>query len=370
MTVPGRQRFIVMAAVLGFLTLGAAAAGHLFSSPGLLEAWRFSATILVSLAVGSLMLVTIGHLLANEWLDAVRDELEPASWTIGVLLILGLPLLGMALPDAGTVIPAAELTQQRLAWFAPGQLLFRLAAALAIWIAVAGFVAAYGESRLVSAIGLGLAAAASTIAVADWILLSRPFWWSGLFPFAFIVTQLGAGLALAFVANLIQRERSEEEDFRSLASGLLTLALLTLWVWFAQFLIAWFGNLPDAALWHLTRTEDEGGLLIAGAGSAYAAAALLLILFTRHRMVMLAASALMLGGYVAGMIWLLRPAGLGGASTLDFAVFGGLALLWLGWLALGQLFYDATHGSSGSSNQRRSTGASGGQSRTSPSPSV
>lgn len=328
---------------LGLITLAVAAAGALFAGEETLFAWRQGILSLAALSAGSLVLLCIGHLLANNWVESVRDELEPASWTLGVIAVLAIPLIGVGTPDAAAIIPEVEMTGARATWFSPGGIVLRTLLVFAAWIAAAGFVAAHGENRLVSALALGATASGFVVASADWVLLSVPFWWSTLLPFALLVTQMGAGLALAFVTNIAQREQTDEAAFRSLSTGLLGLALLIFWVWFAQYLVAWFGNQPDESAWYVLRTAGIGTPLLIAWATGLAIAVTILILTRRRTKAMLWASGALFVSHLAGMTWLLFPASANPPTIGSAALIAGLSVLWLAWLWAGQRLYDATH---------------------------
>lgn len=356
-------------AVIILATLLACGAGFISLGEGGLIAWRNAVLLLTGQAAGSLIVLAAGHLLANDWVEAVRDELEPAAWTIVPLAVLALPLTRLAVPDAPAIIPADLMTDARQSWFHDGAIFVRTCilfgglAGLSIWVSKAG------ERRFVSAIALAIAAIFFAIGSADWLLLSRPFWWSTLIPFALLVNQMSAALALGFISNLVQREKGDEHAFRSLASGLLALALLSLWVWFSVYLIAWFGNQPDEAGWFLHRMRGTGTLLLGIWLSGNLLGVAILMFSRRRRWSMTAASAGMLAGYIAGMLWLLYPAGLRPLALSDLIPIGVLAGLWLVWLALGQRYYDAAHSGSRSASviHARSSGSEGGQRSSSPS---
>jgi hypothetical protein len=114
---------------------------------------------------------------------------------------------------------------------------------------------------------------------------------------------------------------------------LLTLAILVLWVWFAQYLVIWLANLPEEAAWYLARRDWawlEGGFVL----PALAAAILILIPPGAGRWQMLVAALLILGQHVGRMIWLIRPAAPGGTSpVIDVLVFGALAGISALWFA-------------------------------------
>jgi hypothetical protein len=104
---------------------------------------------------------------------------------------------------------------------------------------------------------------------------------------------------------------------------LLTLALLTLWIWFVQFVIVWLGNLPHEARWYLLRA-DSLWLLVGIALPALLAAVFILAPPGFGRRTMIAGSALLLLQHVAHVLWLLNiPLTLPG-----ILVAGGLLTVW------------------------------------------
>src|SRR3546814_14150201 len=101
-----------------------------------------------------------------------------------------------------------------------------------------------------------------------------------LFPYTTLYRS-PAALALAFLANALQRERVGRLHDRSLTSALLTLALVTLWLWFTQYLTAFTGNLPAEAAWYEARMEGTRWIPLGVAAATLGGAILLLV--QRHR---------------------------------------------------------------------------------------
>lgn len=205
---------------------------------------------------------------------------------------------------------------------------------MAVWIGLMILVTRRGRNRTASAIGLAILAPTVALASIDWVLARSPVWMSSLFGFAFAVSQLLAGLALAFIINLAQGEHPNAGRFRSLATALLSLALLSFWVWFVQFLIAWMGNLPEEARWYLARRPGSV-ILVAVSAASLLAAVVLLMPFRRSRWRLLAASSLILIHHGAHMIWLVRPGWRLDGDCLALVVPVVLGGLWLMWLVVG-----------------------------------
>lgn len=324
-----------LAALLA-LGAGAAATGFALPAGPATEAWFLAFVTAAGLAFGSLVLLMLGHIMGEEWLNPLRSELEAAARTVPLLVLFAIPL-ATRLPE---LYPWAadealrDLTPVQRALFQPGWFTVRSGFYLAVWCGLAFWVTETRRPRRASAIGLAALVLTIDFAATDWVMSREPAWLSGLFPFAFGISQLLAVLAGAILVSLLGRERPSAARMQSLERALLTLALLALWTWFAQFLIVWLANLPAEAAWYLRRAGPWLWLLAGIAVPALLAAALLLVPPGVGRKTILTASVLVLVQHVAYSAWLLRPAARDPAFTLyDLAVPGGLGLLWLAWFA-------------------------------------
>lgn len=284
--------------------------------------------VIGGLAGGSVLIAMIGRLLSREWLDLIEDELLPAGGM--VLLACVLCLAGELPGDPFSLSP----TDNRALWFTPTALWSRFAlfAALVAGLCIA-MTTLRGYRRKVAALGLPLLASAFALVAVDFSMLVAPIWWSALVPIGWIANQLTGALSLAFCYHLAQRERGEPEEFASMAAALLSLAGLDLWIGIVQYLIAWYGNLPEAALYYEARSISSPWAMEVAAFCQTLAALVLLV--TRARLAMLAAAALLLVAYGAQAIW--RAGGLDPTAAM---AFGGLLVVWLGGLGLVASRYD------------------------------
>jgi len=320
--------------------------------PALAESVLFAFVVLAGLAVGSLGLLLIGRLLGREWLTPLDDELEPAALTLPWLALLAVPLAFAAEVLYGKAAAGAPPSAALEAWYTPDALVARAAVYLVAWSGLAFVVAGRDGDVRTSAIGLALLLPTASLAGFDWVLGRGPFWWSGLFGFAFALSLLAPALALAFLANLVQRERMARLHDRSLRSALLTLALATAGAWFLQYLAAWFGNLPPAVRWYEARFVDGRGLPFAAATVLLATAVVLLLQPRRGTAVVAIAAALVLAQHVLHAFWLLRPAGTPAVQLLDLGALGVGVLLWIlpyAWLVRRHERRSAQSGRPGSS---------------------
>ncbi len=293
-----------------------------------MEALYIVFVALAGIAMGSLVVLMVGHLMNENWLAPVRAEAEAAALTLPFLLLLGLLLafgLGELFPWAGHPL---DLPSVRAGFLSPGFFMIRSASYLLICTGLAYWLTHTRHLRRASAIGLALLTPVMTFSAYDWVLSREPQWWSSLFGLAFGLGQVLAALATAILITLLKKEPASPQRMASLERALLTLLLLTAWTWFAQFLIVWLANLPHEVAWYLKRSDD-GNLTLLGTSYALMLAAIIILVPSGvSRMAMLIGSALALLHHTTHMLWVLQPRG--GLSWLTLALLLAVAALWTG----------------------------------------
>lgn len=318
--------------LLAAAVLAIAAGAFIWSETVALEATYVTFVCLAGLAMGSLALLMIGHLMSEDWLAPVRSEAEAAALTMPLLFLVGLPLavgLDGIFPwsDGRTDMPAA-----RAAFLSPTFFLVRSTAYIAVVSAVAFWLARTRNPRRASAIGLALLTPVVTFSAYDWVLSRDPLWWSSLFGFAFGFSQVLAALAIAILISLLKPEHPVPRRMVSLERALLTSALLVTWTWFAQFLIVWLANLPEEAAWYLDRVDMTSWILLGVAFAAMLLAIVILVPTGVSRGAMIAGSILVLVQHGANMLWILQPARR--LAWLDLGLALGVAAIWIVAFAL------------------------------------
>ncbi|MBA3325809.1 MAG: hypothetical protein H0T41_11310 [Rhodobacteraceae bacterium] len=329
---PGGLRLACAAAAVALALAGARSA-----SPALMELWLLVFVLLAGLSVGALGFLMIGHLLGEIWLYPVRDELEPMARAMPLIAILGAPLLfglDQLYPwsrdaSSGLSGPAADFFDDR-------GFVARNAAYVTIWTGLAVIMTRPGRHRRRSAVGLLLLAPSVGLASIDWIASRDPQWVSSLYGFSFAAAQALAALGLAVLLTLLRQGHPPAARLRSLQSVLLSLALLTLWIWFSQFLIVWMADLPRETSWYFARLGGGWTLLQAGVAAPALVAAIVLFIPPRPgRTRIVAFSALILVQHLAHTIWLIRPRHLAGAHPWpDVVLPACVVAVWAMFLAV------------------------------------
>jgi len=281
---------------------------------------------LTGLAMGSLMVLMLGHLMSEHWLAPVRSEIEAAALTLPLLLLLAIPLafgLEQVFPWAQE---RGDLPPLRAAFLSPAFYLVRSAIYLGLCTALAFWLIRTPHVRRASAIGLACLVPVMSLSAYDWVLSREPHWWSSLFGFAFGLSEALAALAIAILVTLLKTEPASPMRMKSLERALLTLALLSIWTWFAQFLIVWLANLPQGAEWYARRSDPQSLTLVAVSYGLMLAAVVVLVPSGVSRIAMIVGSALAVLHHATHFVWILQPQG--NPSWTDLAVVAGLVGLW------------------------------------------
>ncbi|TPG53168.1 hypothetical protein EAH89_17810 [Roseomonas nepalensis] len=294
--------------------------------------WLVGLVFWLAVSLGAVALIAIQALTGGRWGEALHPALRPASLLLPAFLPLAVPLF-LALPtlypwaaDPGAAVHADVA---RL-YLNPHGFVLRAFLALGGWSLLAlllGLLRPGGLRRLVAALGLVFHLAATTVLSLDWLLSLDPRFQSTAFGMAAVATQIL--LALAWAAAL----RPEPGEAGDLAAMLLAASLGVLYLGFAQYLVAWYGDLPPKAEWFLRR-QGWGWTALEAASvtlSALLPIGALLLARVRRRPAALArlGPAVMLG-VLAHLVWIVAPAF--GAAAVPAALLGVVAVggLWVG----------------------------------------
>jgi hypothetical protein len=358
------QRLALIAGVAGLVVCGV---GAFLDSRQFYQSYLFAYMFWLGLALGSMAITFLYHLVGGAWGFMIRRLLEAAAMTLPLLAVLFVPI----------AIDLASGSSQLYAWARPEatndpifltktaylNVPFFLARALiyfAIWIGLAYLLNRWSLAqdrtadpvlsdrlRLLGRYGLVVYILTLTFASVDWVMSIEPHWYSSIFGVLFLAGQGLSSMAFAIAtAGLLSRR----EPFAQVASvnafndlGNLLLAFVMFWAYInlGQYLIIWSGNLPEEVPWYLHRTQG-GWVWLIRFVLAFQFVAPLLLLFSRRtkrniqRLTTLAV--VLLGVHLIEIFWRIAPSfhqeGLA-IHWLDFAApiaIGGIwiaAFIWL-----------------------------------------
>jgi hypothetical protein len=270
--------------VMGGLGLVLSILGFVLSREYFFRAYLVGWMFWLGISLGSLAITMLGHLTGGDWAVVSRRVGEAASRVLPVLLVLFIPIaLGLptlyewARPDE---VRADHVLQMKQAYLNPRFFYLRLAIYFAIWMAIAFSLSRLsrrqdetqdlslmGRMRVISAPGLILYVLSLTFASVDWLMSLQPHWFSTIFGFYLVASQVLAGFAfLIVIALLLSRGGTMEGIYQPRHFhdwGKLLFAFVMIWMYFSysQWLITWAGNLPEEISFFLARVRGGFGLV-------------------------------------------------------------------------------------------------------------
>jgi hypothetical protein len=239
-----------------------------------LVAWQYWA----GLSLGSLALLLLHNLTGGKWGDAIRPILRAAAGALPLVAVLFLPIVLQPeriyeWADPYHVEHDSALEHKR-AYLNVGFFQIRAAIYFALWLLLlilltwqarvgpAPETPADRRFRRFSGQGLALHGLAVTFASVDWMMSLEPHWFSMIY--GVIVFGSQGLLALAFailVAAAVAKRKArlsanEIDSLHDLGKLMLGFVMFWAYVEFSQYLLIWYGNLPEEVVWYLKRFES------------------------------------------------------------------------------------------------------------------
>jgi hypothetical protein len=209
----------------------------------------------------------------------VRRLAEHVAATMPLVAVLFVPIgLGLSTLYPWAAPGAAEhdaLLAGKSGWLQPSFFLLRSAVYLVVWSALAGWLrrrsvaqdaaaapAAARRLQTASAPAMVLYAVTVTFAAFDWVMSLDPHWYStifGVYLFSGCVVAIYAALAL--LAMALQRsgalggEMVNAEHYHDMGKLLFGFVVFWAYIAFSQYLLIWYGNIPEETAWFAHRLE-------------------------------------------------------------------------------------------------------------------
>lgn len=167
-------------------------------------------------------------------------------------------------------------------WLAPHQVLIRSVIYITIWSLfarqlvmrsyqqdISGNPKILAGSIRISAAYLALFAVSFSLAMIDWIMSLEPMWFStiwGIYQFAGMFQATLAAMILLCV-SLSSRNRPLEgafntEHLHDLGKLLFGFSCFWIYIWFCQYMLIWYSNIPEETSYFVTRTHGPWGPVV------------------------------------------------------------------------------------------------------------
>ena len=240
-----------------------------------------NSTYLIGLALGGLFLVASLYVTTAAWgvvlrriPEAFAGLLPIAALGIGLVLVFR-PSLYPAFGEVGD-----HFTGFKAMWLDRGFFLFRAVVYVAIWIAFATVILRHSREQdidgkqshtrknvALSAAFLVFFALTVWLSSFDWLMSLEPHWFStifGVYHFAGICTSSLAGIIIVVVwlrSQGVLRGIVNENHLHDLGKLLFGFSIFWAYIWISQYLLIWYGNLPEETEYFITRVSGMWGPL-------------------------------------------------------------------------------------------------------------
>ena len=263
-------------AAAGAIAAGVAVAYGLTNEPARL--WTnllVDGFLLVALALGGMTFVAIHLLSGASWSTGMRRIGEALGAVLPFAAVAMLALFfGRATLYPWAAPRAAGAGLETSSWFfSPPAVFGRMALLLGVWSAMAIAFRRSSDQQHASpdpahhraavrraAAGAVLLAVSLPIASIDWLMSLTPGWTSTIFFVYVFAGVLVEGVAAVTLATVLLRERGllrgvvTEAHLHDLGKLLFAFTMFWAYIWLCQYLLIWYGNLPDEVGYYETRT--------------------------------------------------------------------------------------------------------------------
>jgi hypothetical protein len=268
----GSNTLLIGGAVAGF---GLLAAGIATDPSRGFSALLAAAFVGVAAGLGALAILALCQVANAGFHVALKRVLEALAMALpvgGVLLLALLPFAGKVWPWASTLahhpLVLAKAAYLNVPMFALRMVVFLGGWTLFAWLLRKesraqdqdGDVAHTRKGVVYSALFILFGGYSVGLASVDWLQSTDPKWASTMYGFYTIgaTLQTGAAITILAVASLRRAGRLPEVNENHLHDlGKLLFAFSTLWayLWFSQYLLIWYSNLPEETAWFIKRFQ-------------------------------------------------------------------------------------------------------------------
>jgi hypothetical protein len=250
--------------LLGGMAIGLAAfLSSLFMSPQ--KGWTsflLGSYLILCLGLAGVFILALFYAVSAEWAAPLRRVPEAMAAVLPYGAI-GLAITFAAYPSlypwtAGSINGVA-ITGFKKMWLNFPFFLIRAAVYVSVWIAFSRAIRRRSNVRASIAF-LVVFGFTFWLATTDWIMSLDPLWYSTIFAVYNFSGLLTSGLAMMMLLVLWLRKGPfakivRDDQIEDLGKVLFGFCTFWMYIWFCQYMLIWYGNLPEETPYYLARTS-------------------------------------------------------------------------------------------------------------------
>jgi len=239
----------------------------------------------LGIGLGGLLFVVFGYITSAGWHVAFRRVPEAMAGTLpigaAVTLVALVGFHWLYEWSHSDVVAKDALLQEKSFWLNIGGFLTRGVLILAIWLGFAWLVRRIsaeqdktGDTRAVrrnTALSAGFIvvfAITFSIASFDWLMSLEPHWYSTVYAVynfsGLFVSALSAMMILLIALRRMGPLKGilRDDHLHDLAKLIFGFATFWGYIWFCQYMLIWYGNIPEETAYYTARSEGAWGVLM------------------------------------------------------------------------------------------------------------
>jgi len=234
----------------------------------------------LSLAIGATFFVALQYITQTGWSSAFIRIPQAMASVIPVIAVLMLPILIFGMPDlyhwahhdaaAHDPIIAHKSPYLNLPFF-----IFRYVVFFAAWIFLtqylkrlslkedlAGGLDYFHKSEFFSKVYIFTLAVTFSLATFDWIMSVDVHWFSTIFAFRnFAMSFYHGTVVITLIVILLNKMGYlpflNKSHLKDLSKYIFILSIIWTYLWFSQYILIWYANIPEETVYYLPRTKGE-----------------------------------------------------------------------------------------------------------------
>lgn len=180
----------------------------------------------------------------------------------------------------------------------------------------------------------------------DWIMSLDPHWFSTLFGWYVFAGMFVSGITMIALVTIYLKSRGylefvNDSHIHDLAKFMFGISIFWTYLWFSQFMLIWYSNIPEEVTYFVTRIEEYGGLFFGMVVLNFLFPILILMNSDYKRInwfVVMAGIAVLIGHYIDVFV-MIMPATVGeswffGISEISAVLFFGGLFIFVVFTAL------------------------------------
>ncbi len=310
----------------------------------------------LSLALGAMFFVAAQYVTESGWSAMFKRIPEAMSYyvlvagAVAIVLFFGLDrLYEWAVPG---ITETDKLIAHKAPYLNAPFFLIRLVVVFAIWLILLVLmrknsrledlsysVALFNKNKRLSMAFIFLFVITFSVAAIDWIMTIDSHWYSTIFGLRAIISAMYYAVAvmillLFFLNGKGYFKELNEAHRHGFARYIFRLSIVWGYLWFVQYLIIWYANIPEATAYYVPRVSEPWSALFYAELLINWTIPFLVMMsdnFARKKVVMIAISILLLIGFYIMLYLQIMPGSIGPKSfgLVDIGMFVGFAATFL-----------------------------------------